>query len=267
MITLMSIEHLRYVARASGAEVSSLTSEAAYALSSLAYQEPRELLTACRRLLHAQPTVGPLWWLCARLVMASNPSQVAHEVVDELHEDRTARNLSHEMADNSVVGVSGWPGITLAGLRKRGDAAVLVLDVEGQGFSAVHYLEDQYVDASQVDSHQLAGLVSEADLIIVEAAAAGDAAMLTDVGSYGLAAVAKAQNVPVWAVVGPGRHLPEQFFAEILLRTHDADRPAWVGGYDVLPYGLIDSVVTATGRRSISDLGKSKCPFAPELLR
>lgn len=264
---MSSIEHLRYVARASGAEVGSLTSEAAYALGSLAYQEPRELLTACRRLLHAQPSVGPLWWLCARLIVASDPSKVANDVVDDLHDDRTARNLAHELADNAIVAVSGWPGTTLQALRRRGDSEVLVLDVEGQGFSAARYLEDSVVEVSVVDPHQLGGIVAEADLVIIEAAAAGDAAILTDVGAFGLAAVAKAQRVPVWSVVAQGRHLPEQYFAEILLRTHEPDRPQWISAYDVIPYGLIDSVVTNEGRRPVADLGKPKCPLATELLR
>ena len=264
---MSSIEHLRYVARASGAEVGSLAAEAAYALGSLAYQEPRELLTASRRLLHAQPAVGPLWWLCARLAVSADVAETANDIVDVLHHDRTARDLAHELSDDAVVGVSGWPGTVLQGLRRRGDCEVLVLDVEGQGFSAVHYLEDAQLEASSVDAHQLAGLVSDADLVIVEAAAAGDAAMLTDAGAYGLAAVAKAQNVPVWAVVAEGRHLPEQYFSEILMRIHEPDRPAWISAHDVIPYGLIDSVVLPNGRKPIADLGKSQCPFAPELLR
>ena len=123
------------------------------------------------------------------------------------------------------------------------------------------------MESSVIDAHQLAGLVSEADLVIIEAAAAGDAAMLTDVGAYGLAAVAKTQNVPVWAVIAQGRHLPEQYFAEILLRTHEPDRPEWISAYDVIPYGLGYSVVTMEGRKPVSDLGKPKCPLAPELLR
>ncbi len=262
-----AIEHLRYVARASGAEVGSLGAEAAYALGSVARQEPRELLTASRRLLHAQPSIGPLWWLCARLALSSDPAGTAREAAEELTHDRTAREFAHALEDNAVVALPGWPDTALRGLRRRGDSAALVLDVEGQGFGAVRFLEDADVEASSVDAHQLAGIVGEADLVVIEAAAAGDAALITDVGAYGLAAVAKAQNVPVWAVIPVGRHLPEPYFEEILMRIHNPNTPAWFTAHDVIPYGLIDTVVTANGAKGIAELGTSDCPLAPELLR
>lgn len=262
-----SIEHLRYVARAAGAEVTSLATEAALSLGSLAHHEPRELLTASRRLLHAQPTIGPLWWLCARLAVSSEPGETAREIVDELRNDATAREFAHSLEDNAVLGVSGWPGTVFRGIRRRGDCEVLILDVEGQGFSAARYLEDAMIDASAVDAHQLAGLVSEADLVVIEAAAAGDAALITDVGNYGLVAVAQAQKVPVWALIGVGRRLPEAYFEEILLRTYDGERPAWVSAHDVIPYGLIDFVVSESEKVPTGAMQSAKCPLALELLR
>lgn len=262
-----AIEHLRYVARASGAEVGALGAEAAYALGSVARQEPRELLTASRRLLHAQPSIGPLWWLCAHLAVASDQVGAARELADQLAHDATAREFAHALSDNAVVAVPGWPDTALRGLRRRGNSEVLVLDVEGQGFGAARFLDDGEVEASVVDAHQLAGIVADADLVVIEAAAAGQAALITDAGAYGLAAVAKAQNVPVWAVIPVGRHLPEAYFEEILMRTHNKDARPWLAAFDVVPFGLLDKAVTPNGLVNISDLGLSACPLAPELLR
>ena len=60
------IEHLRYVARAQGADSASLVEETAMALGSLRF-DPAGLVVACRRIVERHPFNGPLWWLCSGL--------------------------------------------------------------------------------------------------------------------------------------------------------------------------------------------------------
>jgi hypothetical protein len=58
------IEHLRYVARAQGADPASLAAETAHALGSMHF-DPSGLVVACRRIVERHPFTGPLWWLCS----------------------------------------------------------------------------------------------------------------------------------------------------------------------------------------------------------
>ncbi len=259
------IEQLRYVARASGADAGMLVQEAASALS-VFDRDPGAMLTACRRLLTRQPAVGPLWWMSSRLVVGADARQEARAVISELDQDRSGRELVNGLADGCTVAIAGWPNTTVSELPRRGDVRVLVVDVEGQGSSVVRRLDRFEVDAEDVDPAKLAGVVEESDVIVVEAAAAGSAAALVDVGSVGLAATARALGKPVWLVVGTGRLLHEQYWQAIVERLDTPDLPAFLAPNEVLSYGLVDRVVTGDGPVAVADLPGPDMPFAPELL-
>ncbi len=259
------IEQLRYVARASGADAGLLVEEAASALGVFAH-DPPGLVTACRRLLTRQPTVGPLWWMSAKLAMTAEPRRAARAIIDEIVEDPTARHLSREIPDGATIVVIGWPAITVASLPRRGDVDVLVLDVEGQANAVVRRLDRADIDAESVDPAHVAGAIEEADLVIIEAGAMGNLSVLTDVGNLPAIAVARLSNTPVWFVAGVGRHLPEQYFTEIVDRIADVDLPAFVSPYEVISLTLADRIVTPKGISLVGELGSSDCPFAPELL-
>ena len=81
------IERLRYVARASGAEPHALTQEVAGSLARFA-GDPAALVTACRRMVDRHPAIGPIWWLCARVLTAGDPADEAWRALDDLHADR-----------------------------------------------------------------------------------------------------------------------------------------------------------------------------------
>ena len=70
------IERLRYVARASGADQAVLVRETAGALAAFA-DDPAGLVTACRRIVSRHPGSGPLWWLCSRVLTATEPMREA----------------------------------------------------------------------------------------------------------------------------------------------------------------------------------------------
>ncbi len=259
------IEQLRYVARASGADAGLLVEEAASALS-VFWRDPAAMLTACRRLLTRQPAVGPLWWMCAVMVTAPDARAAARTVADELRQDRTGRHLVDQLPDGATVAIAGWPDLTVAALPRRGDIEVLVIDVEGQGQSVVRRLERQDVMAEAVDPANLAGVVEESDLVIIEAGAAGEAAALVDVGSVPLAATAKAVGTPVWLAAGAGRRVLEKYWQAIVERIDEPDLPSFLAPFEVLSLGLVDLVVTPDGAMRVGELAAPDMPLAPELL-
>lgn len=259
------IEQLRYVARASGADAGLLVEEAASALSVFG-RDPAAMLTACRRLLTRQPAVGPLWWMCSRMVTSADARAEARAVARELREDRTGRHLVDGLPDGATVAIAGWPDVTVAALPRRGDIEVLVVDVEGQGPAVVRRLERQDVMAEDVDAAKVAGIVEEADLVVIEAGAAGDAAALVDVGSLPLAATARALGKPVWLVAGVGRRLPERYWQAIVERIDDDDQPQFLSPFEVVGLGLVDLVVTPDGTSRVGELTPPEVPLAPELL-
>jgi hypothetical protein len=261
------IEQLRYVARASGADAGLLVQEAASALGVFRHDRPA-LVTAARRLLTRQPTVGPLWWMCSRLTISSDPWAEARAVVEELRSDRTDRELAHHLPDGAVVVFAGWPDTIVAALPRRGDVTALVVDVEGQAPAVVRRLDRADVAAEAIDPAHLAGAVGGADLVLVEAAAAGPAAALTDVGTLPLAATARALGKPVWLVTAVGRQLPEPYWQAIVERALTSQAtPAWLAPYDVVSFGLVDQVVTTGGLLAPVDAARLAAPVASELLR
>jgi hypothetical protein len=259
------IEQLRYVARASGADGGLLVQEAASALSVFS-RDPGAMLTACRRLLTRQPSVGPLWWMCARLVTAADAREEARLIIDELRQDRTGRELAAAIPDGATVAIAGWPDTVVSALPRRGDVNVLVVDVEGQGSSVVRRLERADVVAEEVDAASVAGVVEESDLVIVEAGAAGQAACLVDVGSIPLAATAAAVGRPVWLTSGVGRRLLEPYWQAVVERVSDPDLPAFLAPHEVLSFGLVDRLITSDGPQPIEGAPAPAMPLAPELL-
>jgi hypothetical protein len=250
------IEHLRYVARATGADATLLTQEAASALSVFA-RDPHALLTGAKSLLAKQAAVGPVWWMCSRMLIDSDPRDAARRVVQDLQDDLTPEAVGDALAEGATVVISGWPDLTLHALVDRPDLHVLVIDVEGQGHSAVRRLDRHDVDAEAVDPAHTAGAVAEADVAIVEVGALGETAGLTDVGGFSLAAVAKASATPSWLVAGVGRVVPEPYWQEIVQRVAEPDLPAWCEPFEIVSR----SMFTRTFGPGLD------CPVLPELLR
>jgi len=237
-LTMHPIEQLRFVARASGADASLLVGEAASALS-VFRNDRAALLTASRRLLTRQPRIGPLWWMCSHLIASSNVSKEGRRIVEMLQSDKMPR---------------------------RGDIRALVVDIEGQGSSVVRQLEHHDIEAEDVDASHCAGVVEDADVIIIEAAAVGEAAALVDVGNVTLAATAKALGTPVWLVSARGRALPEPYWQEIVERCADPSLPPWLADHEICSLGLVDRVATSAGVSKVADFVPDEMPLMVELL-
>lgn len=130
-----SVERLRYVARA-GTDVSpgSLGIEASYALAELAVEDPMALLPACRRLLERQSWCGPLWWVAARVLSATDPQSEAFRSAELLEEDLSERldrpdwppgERVAERADIAEIASSSLAVVEASAISLRGQGVVL----------------------------------------------------------------------------------------------------------------------------------------------
>ena len=260
------IEHLRYVARAHGADPASLVRETAHAMSSMRF-DPSGLVVACRRVVERHPECGPLWWLCAHLLTAQEPFQLAWKLADEIDDDATADALGAAIPDDAVVVTVGWTDICARALSRRGDVTVLVVDSRHHGSSMMQRLERHDVPCELVQAEAIGRAVPAADIVIVEAHAASSEQVVAPIGSAAVAAVAATCGVPVWLVAGVGRRLPRDLVAAIDARVAKTDDP-WQLDTDVFSTAGITHVVGVGGLAVASpEALVAECPMVPELLR
>jgi hypothetical protein len=238
------IEMLRAVAR-SGLAPGELAAEAAWGFGALASEEPAAVLPACRRLLERQPGCGPLWWVCARILVAGDPSLEADRCASMLLEDRTARILRSALKSaSSGSGASG--GEPRRSVRRGGMSEV-----------------------------------ASADVVVIEASALGAGAMVVPRSKRGLLEAARASETPVWVESGVGRLLPPKLWSALEARLcdpHDAASSQARGsrsGGSQFPSDLIESfegvelVVGPHGSTQVAGLEEivteSGCPEPSEL--
>jgi hypothetical protein len=260
------IERLRYVARASGADQAVLVRETASALAAFA-DDPAGLVTACRRIVARHPGSGPLWWLCSRVLTASEPMREAWKATDELEEDGTGAALAHAIPEEATVCVIGWPDQVGEALRRRGDLDVLVVDALGEGSGLVRMLERVDVTVTDVPMSGTAAAAVEADLVLLEASAVGPDAALAVAGSRAAAAVARTSGTPVWLTAGIGRQVPTRIWQSMAQRLDRACDP-WDADEELVPLDLIGRVVGPAGPEDPAVARRrTDCPIAPELFK
>lgn len=256
---------MRYVARSSGVPQSTLVREAAGALLSFS-GDPQGLVVACRQMVKRQPGSGPLLWVASQVLMSNEPARTAYELMDELDEDRTGRELRYALPEDISVAVLGWPDALATALPARGDLEVRVVDVLGEGSGFVQRLWDSEIDAIDVPLGGLGAAVAGADLLVLEAPAIGGTEFLGVSGSRAAAAVAKHSGIAVWVVSGVGRMLPEALFGSLRARVLSED--PWDADEEFVPLDLVDKIVDQDGAHSVADaLQSARCPVAQELLR
>jgi hypothetical protein len=262
------IEHLRYVARATGADPALVAAEAAGALVDMARIQPAGLLPACRRLIERHVAAGPVWWLAARMLREDDPVAAGRRAAAELRDDPTSTRIVDSLPDGTTVVVVGWPDLTSDALRRRGDVEALVVDWASEGEQLVRRLRDHDGSAVLVPESGVGPASVVADLVMVEALAAGPAGVLAAPGSMAAAAVAAHQQVPVWAVTGVGRVLPAPLWDALLARLDESGIEPWDRSVEVVPSQLIQQVVGPDGLvESEVGLLQATCPPAPELYR
>ncbi len=262
------IERLRYVARATGADPRVLVHETAGALAGLGL-DPAGIVTACRRIVERHPTSGPLWWLCSRVLVATDPMREAWACSREIDADTSGDELVYALPDEARVCVLGWPGPLAEVLVRRGDLDVVVVDVAGEGASLIRRLRRSDVMATEVPAAGLGAAASSCDLVLIEADALGPTGMVAAPGALAAAATAYAAQVPVWVLGGVGRALAAPVF-DALVRRAFADVEPWEADIDVVPAPLLTHVVGPAGVVDAAVLVEAcatACPVAPELFK
>ena len=257
------MEHLRYVARAGDLSQDVLVREAASALGALA-SDPLELVTVCRRILDKYPVAGALWSMAARVCASSQPYREAREFAAELRADATADHAADALPEDATACLLGWPDLAAEGLGRRADIEVRIIDAYGEGAGLARRLAGEGCEVTDVPLAGLAAACSTADVILVEAAAAGPEAVIAAGGSHAAAAVGYVSGVGVWCIVGQGRALPQPLF-EAAAGTV-ADEP-WECDEEIVPIGLFSHVVGPDGIEPAAGWQRADCPLAAELLR
>ena len=263
------IEHLRYVARAQGADPTSLVEETAHALGSLHF-DPSGLVVACRRIVERHPFTGPLWWLCANVSTSAEPFEAVWELADEIRSDPTGAELAAVIPDEAMVVTIGDPDVIGSGLIRRGDISVVALDAGHTATSFVRRLERHDVDVEPVDAGVAGVVCHHADVVLIEAMAVDSGRAVVPVGSSTIAASASAWGTAVWLVAGVGRRLPtgyvDAMVAKVESLTEECD--PWDLDVEVLPTSMFTHVVGPHGKVPMGPPAiVAECPLASELLR
>ncbi len=255
------------MARAGDLSQDVLVRETASALAALA-SDPLELVTVCRRMLDRYPVAGALWSMTARVCASAQPLRAAEEFITEMSADGTADHAAGTLATDATVCLLGWPDLAADGLAQRADVKVRIIDAYGEGVGLSRRLADNGCEVTDVPLVGLAAACASADVILVEAAAAGPGAVVAASGSHAAAAVGYVSGVEVWCVVGWGRALPEQFFAAASATiVNDPVNDPWECDEEVVPIGLFSRIVGPGGVEPAADWQRADCPFAAELLR
>lgn len=264
------IEHLRYVARAQGADPTSLVEETAHALGSLHF-DPSGLVVASRRIVERHPFTGALWWLCANVTTSAEPFEAVWELADEIRADPTGRELAAALPDESTVVTIGDPDVIGSGLIRRGDVRVLALDAGHLATSFVRRLERYDVDVEPVDAGVAGPAIRSADVVLIEALAVDPQRAVVPIGSSTIAAIAATLATPVWLVAGVGRRLPGGFLDAMVDRVSalvEEGVDPWDLDVEVIPTSMVSDVVGPHGKVPMGPPAiVAECPFAPELLR
>lgn len=258
------IERLRYVARAGGADPSDLVSEAADALASFEH-DPAGLVAAARRLVARHPAVGPMWWMCSRVLVAAESEAEGWRAAGEIQGDDTASVLAAALPDEARVLVIGWPSTVVPGLARRGDVEVLAAD-DGTGIDLGRVLSRVAVEVLDVPTQGIGAAAAVADVVVVEADAAGPDGALCGPGSRAAAAVARAAGRTVWLVAPTGRVLPGPLWDACVGAVVDGDEP-WESDVELVPLDLVDRVVGPEGLVDVATGTATSCPVATELLK
>jgi hypothetical protein len=257
-------ERLRQAARADGEDPARVARYAAGALAGIAH-EPAAVVTACRRLVEGQPTSGPVWWLAARVLASADPAAEAWRAAEELRVDGTGPALAGALPEDAYVTVLGSPGLVEAGLRRRGDVTVLLVDALGESAELFYDLEGAGNDVIGVAEGGVGGAAASSSLVLLEALALGEGGIVATAGSLAAASVAHVAGVAVWAVAGVGRALPAELW-NALVRRRDAGLPPWSQPTDLVPAGVIDAVVGPEGLVAFEEaVAATSCPAVPEL--
>ncbi len=266
------IEHLRYVARATGADPVSLVVETAQALRGLR-SEPAGLVLAARRIVERHPTCAPLWWLCASVLAAADPFEKAKELSGLMDKDETTTHLVDALPSDATVCIVGWSPSALEAIARRGDCRAIIVDSFGTGDAAVQALERLDIEVQGVTLEHAALGVQMSDVVVVDALGCGGTEVLSVGGSHAVAALAYCENKPAWTVTRRGTRLPIELWNAMKMANRDSNAP-WRSDVDVIPRQLMGRLIgpmgvteemTQTAQNTVPNF-VGECPASTEML-
>jgi hypothetical protein len=258
-------ERLRAIAR-HGGDDRLIVAEAADCLGEFD-EDPAALVVTCRRLLHHHPERAPLWWLCARVLAAPDPSDAAWDAEALIRDDHTPDRLAALLpfpADHPVA-VLGWPELTGMALTIRPDLEALAVRVDRGAHDDDRWrvrLARSDAEARPVDLVEAAAF--EPSHVLVEVAGAGPEQVLVADGTSDALATLARPGLLVWLVAGVGRVLPTRLFDAMLRSLGDPEDHR----LELLDVQIADRIAGPTGLVRPEHLARRvDCPVAPELLR
>ncbi len=262
------IEHLRYVARATGADPVSLVNETAQALRGLR-SEPAGLVLAARRIVERHPTCAPLWWLCASVLAAGDPFEKARDLSAQIDADETTQHLIDALPEDATVCLVGWSPTVLEAIARRGDCRAIIVDSFGSGDSAVNALERIDIDVQGVTLEHAAIAVQLSDVVIIDALGCGGSEVLSIGGSHAVAALAYCENKPAWVVTRLGTRLPVELWKAMKLSNRDEASP-WRSDVDIISRDLLGQIIGPGGvslpAQNTGEIFIGECPASTEML-
>lgn len=263
---MMPFERLRSLVRWSGHDQLELAVEAGDCLAEFA-SDPAGLVVGCRRLVEHHPEVAPLWWLCSRVLAASDPRQAALDAVDALAADPTPRRLADclPFPHDGPVAVIGWPPVVSAAVVARPDLDLVTVSAP-DAVADLSYRLRRIEQPLEVLTPQGAA-ERRPTHVLAEPAAVGQARdpaapppVLVDEDSHRELNDLAAAGAEVWLVVGVGRVLPERLF-DVVAGANHGRLEAWTRAGSATVVGS-DGIAPWGARSLVPD-----CPVAPELLR
>jgi hypothetical protein len=267
------IERLRYVARAGDLDATLLAQEAADALGSLAF-DPRALVPACRRLIEFHPSCAPIWWVCARLLLARDVRDAAAVASELLCDDATSEELAAHFPAGATVVSDGGP-TAVAGLAARPDLTIRLVATPLAGQRSMRRIDG---DVTAYDPTEADDACRGATVVLLEPLAAGPSGIVVGEDAVLLAEAAVRARVDLWAVVPEGRLLPAALCDALVRHVGARDLGDHLGGdrvepdsvaqpATVIPARLLAAVVTPEGAAPpIRALAFASCGTPSELL-
>ena len=253
------IEHLRYLARTDSADAAGLVAETATALGALR-GEHANLVVAARRIVERHPSVGPLWWLCAHLLVSDDARELAWDLADEVSADATAEVLVTELPLGARVLTGGvHPVIADAGAQ-RPDVAITCLGLTEEARRAAGRIARFGPMIDPIGPSDLAVAAAAADVVLVPLMAGSTDLALTTPAALAAGCAGIVAGTPVWLVAPVGTCLPRRYVEAIVEGAPDlvAEFDTALAARIVGPHGARTDVAAALAPTA---------PMAPELLR
>lgn len=258
---MLPFERLRHIARSAGDD-RLLVAEAADCLAAFD-DDPASIVVACRRLIDHHTDSPLLWWLCARVLAAPDPSDAAWDAEAVVRDDRTPGRLASVLPfpHDRPIAVLGWPELVGEAMDSRPDLDVLAVRGAGDdGWS--RRLARSDATARPVELSEAAALAPSH--VVVEASGASPTEALVAHGTRRVLEDLTRPTTLVWLVAGAGRVLPARLFEAMVARLGELEHH----GLELVDVQIADRIAGPTGlERPENLIRRVDAPVAPELLR